>query len=278
MRRVFLVCAGAVAVAACRPEAVIKSEDIPTAGVRFINALPDSAGAFGLDMRFVDLVENNAQFRVTFRNNPLTSGGVVASAQTQFLPARAGKRHFRIFLDDTLPSIASTVLKDTTVQLDAGKNYTAILWGEARLGTMRLHFFEDVPADPAAQIAMRVINATNTPIDVRAFVQGTTAPTTPTWPGVPAYSVSSFVTAATQIYTYNVRAAGSSTNMFPDLRALTGVAADPITGIAALPGTTTAGSAVTLVVFPRSTAGARTPQTSAFAVPAGAFMWDRRPN
>jgi len=45
----------------------------------------------------------------------------------------------------------------------------------------------------------------------------------------------------------------------------------------ALPGTSVAGSAVTLIVFPRSTAGSKAPQTAPFAVPAGSFMWDRRP-
>jgi hypothetical protein len=263
---------------ACRPDEVIKTEDIPTAAVRFINALPDSAGAFGLDMRFVDLVENNHQFRITFRNNPLTSSSVTASAQTQFMPARAGQRHFRIFLDDTLQTIATTVLKDTTVTLEAGKNYTAILWGQARLGTMQLAFFEDVPADPVTQVALRVINATESAIDVRTYTLGGTAPATPTWAAVPAYSRSTFVTAPTGTYLYNVRAAGAATNLFADLRALVGVPKDAVVGIDPLPGTTQAGSAVTLVVYPRSTPGARTPQTAAFTVPAGAFMWDRRPN
>jgi len=281
MRRFFsalpvLALAG-LAAGACRPDEVIKTEDIPTAGVRFINALPDSAGAFGLDFRFVDIVENNAQFRITFRNNPQTSSGAVGSAQTQFRPARAGARHFKIFLDDTLQAIASTALKDSTVTLEAGKNYTAILWGEARQGTMKLAFFDDVPADPATQVALRVINATNAAIDVRHYVDGGTAPATATWASVPAYGVSAFVTAAAARYRYNVRAAGGATNLFSDLLALPGAAKDAIVGIDALPGTTQAGSAVTLVVYPRSTAGARTPQTTAFQVPAGAFMWDRRP-
>jgi hypothetical protein len=65
--------------AGCSPEELVTSENIPTAGVRFINAVPDSSGAFGLDFRFVDLVESNAHFRIAFRNNPVVSGGVTAS-------------------------------------------------------------------------------------------------------------------------------------------------------------------------------------------------------
>ncbi|MDA1081845.1 MAG: DUF4397 domain-containing protein, partial [Gemmatimonadetes bacterium] len=267
----------AVVASACRPAEVIKTVSPPSAGVRFINAVPDSSGAFGLDMRFVDIVENNVFFRITYRNGPATTAGVTASALTQFRPARAGVRHFRIFLDDTLQAITSTVLKDTSVTLEVGKNYTAMLWGEARLGTMKLTFFEDVPADPGTSVAMRVINATNAAIDASYYVSGGAAPGTPTWPSIPAYSASSFSTAAVGSYLYRVRAAGSGANMFNDVTALKGANADLIVGLDPTPGTLQAGSAVTLVVYPRSTAGARTPQSSAFTVPAGVNMWDRRP-
>jgi len=266
---------GSVVFSACALEEVVTTEAIPTAGVRFINAVPDSAGAFGLDFRFVDLVESNAHFRITFRNGPTTAAGVTAATQTQFKNARAGSRNFVIFLDDTLQTIASTKLKDTTVTLEAGKNYTAILWGAARLGAMKLTFFEDVPADPGANVALRVINATAAPIDVRQYVQGGTAPATATWASVGALSVSSFVAVAPGNIMYNVRAAGAATNLFNDMLALPGQA--NTVDIEGTPGTTRAGSAVTLIVFPPSTPGARTPQTAAFLVPAGAFVWDRRP-
>src|SRR5262245_16116807 len=122
MRRIIqlsALCLAAGVVSACRPDQIVETENIPTAGVRFINAVPDSAGAQGLDLRFIDLVESNAHFRIAFRNNPQTSGGVVASTQIQYKNTRAGARHFRIFLDDTLQSVASTFLKDTTVTFEA---------------------------------------------------------------------------------------------------------------------------------------------------------------
>src|SRR5213595_84782 len=118
MRRILqvsMLCVAAGAIAACNPEQVISTENIPSAGVRFINAVPDSAGAYGLDFRFVDIVESNAQFRIAFRNSPPSSGVQVATG-IEFKQARAGSaRHFRIFLDDTLQSIASTVVKDSTL-------------------------------------------------------------------------------------------------------------------------------------------------------------------
>jgi len=280
-----VLCIAAGLVSACNPDQVIETPSIPTAGVRFINAVPDSAGAFGMDFRFVDIVESNAQFRVTFRNNP-PSSGIQVSTAVEYKGARAGARHFRIFLDDTLQAIASTVIKDSTLNLEANHNYSVILMGNARstgADKMRLAVIDETVADPGQQVALRVINATSAPIDARVFAQGGTAPTSATWANVPAFSASTYVTQATGNIMYNVRAAGAATNLFNDLQAPPGTAASSSAGtggkldIDAIPGTTVAGSAVTLIVFPRSTQGARTPQTTAFQNPAGTFMWDRRP-
>jgi uncharacterized protein DUF4397 len=135
MRRIVqlsMLCLAAGVASACKPDEVTTITTPPTAGVRFINAVPDTGGAYGLDFRFVDVVENSDHFRITFRNNPQTSGGVTASAAIQYKAAQAGQRHFRIFLDDTIQTIASTVLKDSTATLEAGHNYTFLLWGNAR--------------------------------------------------------------------------------------------------------------------------------------------------
>src|ERR1043166_879799 len=134
MRRIqSLILAGlvGVGVSACQPDTIINVPNAPTAGVRFINAVPDTAGAFGLDFRFVDITENNAQYRVGFRNGP-TSSSPFVSQLIQFKPAAAGARHFKIFYDDTLQTIAAQTAADTTVTLAANTNYSAILWGNAR--------------------------------------------------------------------------------------------------------------------------------------------------
>jgi len=282
MRRIFqlsVACLAAGVLSACSsPEEVHPTTTPPTAGVRFINAVPDTAGSYGLDFRFVDFIESNAQFRIPFRNSPSTSGGVTASTAIEYKAAKAGERKFRVFLSDSLGSVASTVLKDSTLTLEAGKNYTVIMWGFARAGStppMKLSVIEESVADPGTNVALRVLNTTSSPIDVREYLSSGTAPTAPTWAGVPAFSASSYVTAAPGQFKYNVQPAGGGTPLFADALALLGV---PGTiDIEALPGTTVAGSAVTLIVFPRSVAGSKTPQTSAFQVPAGSFMWDRRP-
>ena len=290
MRR--LVCCATVGCAAvllatgCKPETIIATENIPTSGVRFINAVPDTAGAFGLDLRFVDIVENSAQFRVAFRNAPSTASGVTTAAAVQYKPARAGQRRFAIFMDDTVQSIAQLKLKDTTVSLVAGTNYTAILWGGARTGAtpgIKLSFITEAVPDPGAQVALRVINATGSPIDVRQYLATGTAPADPTWANVAPLSASSYVLVPASQIRYNVQPAGGGTALFADALALIGAPASSSAGVGGkldidpLPGTTIAGSAVSLIVFPRSTAGTRTPQTAAFQVPAGGFVWDRRP-
>ena len=198
------------------------------------------------------------------------------------LPRKPG---FVIFLDDTIQAIASTKLKDSTLTLEAGKNYTVILWGAARAGQMRVRVIDETIADPGpGKVALRVINAGDVAIEASQYVTGGVLPASPTWANVAPYAVSSFVTADTGSKSYNVRAAGTTTSLIgADLTALLGAPATSSAGAAGkldiepIPGTRVAGSAVTLVVFPRSTAGARTPQTAAFQVPAGAFTWDRRP-
>lgn len=286
MYRLAVLVLAAGALAACSRDKVISTENIPTAGVRFINAVPDTGAAFGLDFRWVDILESNHHFRITFRNNPNTSGGVTASTSVEYKPARAGSRHFRIFLDDTLQTVASTVLKDSTVSIEAGQLYTALLMGNARsTGTdkMRLVFLNETVADPGANVALRVINTTGSPIDVRQYVSGGTVPAAATWANVPAYSVSAYVTVPPGQIRFNVQPAGGGTALFSDALALPGTPPSSTAGpggkidTEAAPGTTVAGSAVSLVVFPRSVAGSKAPQTATFQVPAASFIWDRRP-
>ena len=67
MRRIFgisMLCLAAGVVNACKPESEIITEDIPTAGVRFVNAVPDTGG---MDFRPVDIVENTTFYNVAFK-------------------------------------------------------------------------------------------------------------------------------------------------------------------------------------------------------------------
>src|ERR1043165_10021596 len=99
MRNLFPIAmlVGAGAVAACNPDTVVKTEEIPTAGIRFINAVPDTGA---MDFRPVDIVENSQFYNVTFRSTTLL----------YYKNARAGTRHFTVFRTPTQTAPAATQL------------------------------------------------------------------------------------------------------------------------------------------------------------------------
>ena len=274
-----VLCLAMGTLSACStPEQIVVTEDIPTAGVRFIHAVPD---ATAMDFRAVDLVENG-HFQIGFRNNPVTTATVTASSQIEFKNARAGSRHFKLFLDGTTAAVASTVIQDITTTLIAGKNYTFLLQGSATAGTMKLVTIEENVADPGAtNVGLRVINTTSGPLEFRQYVSTGTVPTTASWT-VAGYAQSAFLNVAVGQYKVNAQPIGGGTALF-DALALLGTpalsAGVTCTGtlkcdLEATPGTTVAGSAVTAIAFPASTPGTGAVQ---FAAPGVSFMWDRRP-
>lgn len=289
MRRILslsMLCLSAGILSACRPDEVIDSPVGPKAGVRFINAVPDTGGANGLDFRFIDYVENTASYGVQFRNNPQTSGGVTGAAGVQFKPARTGARHFRVFLSDTLQTIATQILVDSTVTLEEGHNYTFLLWGNARSSgadRMRMTVIDENVADPGSNVALRVINTTGQAIDARQYT-GTTVPAAATWSNIAPYSISNYVTVPPAQIRFDIQPAGGGAAIISNALALIGQPVGTSTAgctvgldCDVVPGTTVPGSAVTLIVFPRSVPGTRTPQGAAYTVPGHAFVWDRRP-
>jgi hypothetical protein len=296
MRRIFQLstfCLLAGVVSACQPEQVVDTPKVPTSGVRFINAVPDTGAAFGLDFRFVDKVENSSAFHIAFRNNPQVTTDSVAgfprdtirgSSAIQYKAAEAGSRHFRIFLDDTLQNVASTVLKDSTANLIDGHNYTFLLWGNARSSgadKMHLTVIDETVADPGQQVALRVINATGAAIDARQYVRTTAIPATPSWANVAPYSASAYINVAPAQIKFNIQPAGGGTTLFADLLAIPGQTVGTATAGCTVgldcdvtPGTMVPGSAVTLIVFPASVSGSL---AASFSRPGASFMWDRRP-
>src|SRR4029078_7152757 len=79
---------------------------------------------------------------------------------------------------------------------------------------MRLTVIDETVADPGQSVALRVINASGSPIDVRHYAS--TLPARATVRSVAAYSVSSYVTAAPAQYKFNVQPAGGGTVLFND--------------------------------------------------------------
>lgn len=235
---------------------VIVAPDVPLAVTRFINALPDTGAT---DWTYIDGIENSPrEFGVPFRGT------------TPYQAVSPGNRHLRIFPTSTNPALTSVPLVDQPVPLEMDKRYTALVLGFARTGSnppMDFMLVEDNPPDPGNRVALRVINTTRDPIDVRVYLSGGTLPATPTWANVPPLSVSSYVLVDPGTYLYNVQPAGGGFRLFRDAQALVGAPATA--DLEALPGTTVAGSAVSGIVYPGSIVGSAAPQTSAFIFTTG---------
>ncbi|HET9513055.1 MAG TPA: DUF4397 domain-containing protein [Gemmatimonadales bacterium] len=280
----FSILCGAGLMIGCAPDEVIPTEDITTAGVRFIHAVPDTGA---LDFRPVDIVENTAFYGVSFRSN----------AQVFYKNARSGERNFKIFLTPDRnksaaeqQQMASTVVQDINVTLEPGRLYTFILWGYARTGStpaMQLTVLEDNPSDPGSQVALRIVNAGVGLGDIDGYQYargpdtgtscpgGAPPPAAPTWASVPEMAASSYITVDPGLKCYRVTLAGDVTELFTDALALAGAPPNLVTGHQAIPGTTQAGSAVTGFVLPPSVVGSQAPQT--LTAPTILFFWDRRP-
>lgn len=255
----------AAVVTACTPETVIETENIPTAGLRFIHAVPDTGA---VDFRPVDIVENSTFYGVTFRS----------TAQLQYKNARAGDRQFRIFQSGTTPEVASKVLWEGTLKLEAGKRYTAILWGFARSGSspaMQLRLLEDNPADPGTSITFRTVNAAVGigGIDVRVYLSSGSAPAAATWSSVAPLVATNYVTSPVGATTINVAPSGGGAALFTTACSQTGLAAT--VDVEAIPGTNVAGSGLSAFIMPRAVAGSQATQT--FTTPGLICVWDRRP-
>jgi hypothetical protein len=275
MRRLYalsLFCLAAASGSACKPEEVVETEDIPTAGVRFLHLVPDTSG---FDFRPVDIVENSTFYNMTYRSTTLFL----------YKAARADRpRHFKIFKSPNVadpPAVqqatASTVIADLdNVTLEAGKKYTFVIWGNARASSgapsMRVTMLTDDPADPGAQVALRIINASGDAIDGRAYVTASGAPATPTWANVAALSASSYSNVAvSSTITFSATAVGSTTALATGAApAGTAQAVD----IEAIPGTNIAGSAIVGIFAPRSVSGST---ATNITTPGFIFGFERRP-
>ncbi len=272
LHQMSLFCLAAAAGFACKPAEVVQTEDIPTAGVRFLNMVPDTSG---FDFRPVDIVENSTFYNVTFRSTTLFL----------YKAARADRpRHFTIFKSPVTtdpPAVqqatASTVIADLdNVTLEAGKKYTFLIWGNSRASsgapTMRVDMLTDDPADPGTQVALRIINASGAAIDGRAYVTSAGAPASPTWANVPALSSSSYVNISpSATITFNATNVGVTAALATGA-APAGTAQD--VDHEAIPGVNIAGSAMVGIFAPRSVSGST---ASNFTTPGFIFGFDRRP-
>ena len=268
--RISVVTALAALAGACDSEGgPFLAPDEPLAYTRFINAVPDTGA---MDWRFIDAVANSP-FAV----------GLAFRGGTPYQGTNPGPRRLRIFPTSVEIAITSQIVIDTTLTFEVGKYYTIVHLGLTRAGQTpadHIKVFEDSPASIWTQIAFRVVNLGTglNPLDV--FATNTTAEATPSsalFTGVAYSAATSYSMRNPGTLAIRVTASGTTTPVLANAAAPAGLAADPALTGSAVGGAGQAGSALSAFVFPRSVAGSRAPQTTAFQSPAIGYFVDRRP-
>lgn len=255
--------------------------------VRFVNAIPDSGAQ---DWRFVDLIEESPNtLNMAFR-------GIFPGAGYQM--ATSGSRHLKIFQssfdqgfndpNQASPSLVSTVFLDSTFNLAEGQHYTIMAVGNLRAPrTAKFVILNDNFSDPGGSVAMRTVNAgAGGALDVYGSATGgtSTLPSTPLVAGLAQFAASTWVSSAPAALVVRANASGSTTlPAMIDAAAPQGVAADRSLNLTAIGGSTIAGSAFTVFLFPAAVQTSRAALVVAGTCPtkcatAGAvFAVDRYP-
>jgi hypothetical protein len=139
---------------------------------------------------------------------------------------------------------------------------------------------EDAPPTPAAgKVAVRALNLAAGLGGMDVFVGTATSGTpsaTATWANVAFGAFTGYVELDTAAYRVAATAAGTVTPLVvANTAAPAGLAAGGTSS--AIAGVKQPGSALTIVLLPRSVLGSRAPQSTAYTTPAVSFLNDRRP-
>jgi hypothetical protein len=270
------------AVAACSDDDGGSTGLEPLAGVRFVNALPDTVA---LDFRVIKPT-------ITFAPQHLE----VAFRQfSSHRPVSVGSHEVRAFfsgLDSRDEDDVQIVIANTTPTFAQGQNQSVIVMGFARAGQtpgQQVLVTDDTPpARAAGQYHIRAIHAGAGLPAMDIFIRGS-GDVTPATPAIGDVAYG-------EVTPYIARPIEFSANVANDTLEVVAV---PVGGgtalVAKLPigsagtiategaaGTRFAGGALTVLITPRSVAGSRAPQDAAtattprFAVPELVVMSDRR--
>lgn len=277
------------ALAACKHEGgPFNSVTPPTAGLRYVNLMPDRAA---VDFRIVDAITfAPSAFGASFR-----TGGSPNGIATAFLPAYSpvltGSHRIRMFWNSTNPDTAQMVLLDTAITFAPNVNYTFYAYGYTTAGqTPQVKAFvtvDSVPADTTT-VAYRVIHlapagvpatAADVPASVDVYVlnQTNATPTgAATWAAVGVGTLTGYKTFAADSVTFFVTPAATPATVTTKANAPKGVAGSLVSNppVDPIAGTQQVGTSITAVIVPRSLAGS---QATVFATPSVLFLIDRNP-
>lgn len=244
-------------------------EPEPLAAIRFVNAVPDT---MAMDYRFTDAVLNAGMFDATFR-----------TVQENYVPFAAGSYTITVFLSSLDPAIAQQVIATVTQDFVDQGRYTFVHSGPMRSGAATATILTDNASAPAAgRVALRVLHLGTGMGNLDVFVgttsgSGTLPSGSASWTNVAFGTVTSYVELDVAALRVAATATGTTTPLLVNNTAAPPGSA-PTGTQSAIPGVQQAGSVLTVVILPPSTPGSMAPQTSAFLVPAFAFLVDRRPD
>jgi hypothetical protein len=266
------------AVAACSKDtAGVLQTPPPLAGLRYFNAVPDTGM---MDFRVVDVVSyapNTVQATFRTGGNPQ---GITTTFPPPYLSVQAGTRHIRVFLEDTVLATATTVMFDTTVTFVENTNYTFYLYGSARTPPLKAMITADsVPTIATGNIAVRVLNlapaldgtpvaapSPTTPVDAFVTAVATTPPlAAPAVANVGYVGKSAYVQmAAGTGLKAAITATGTTGPVLFQAKMPVGILGtttdEPIAG------TLVPGTALTVLLVPRTVAGSTAPAGTAGTV------------
>lgn len=244
----------------------------PAALIRFINAGPDTGT---VDFRFVDHVENLPTFLgVPFRG---------ASGAYQRLE-RVGTRPVRVFVNSNNIELASTVLVDESITLEANRRYTIVYAGRASEGQDELVVLEDpfeLPTPAEGNIAVRALHVAvgMGPVDVGIRASTDTAVTVARIEGVAYLRQSAYTTlpvlSGTALYRFDVEEAGTGARLFSATPNLPGVPAPVGATYGPQPGVRISGSVLTAVIFAGATEDSRAADQGVSTSPTVSLLIDK---
>lgn len=267
LHRTLAIAALAIVAAGCDDKGdAVTNTPAPSAGIRYVNAVPDT---LPLDFHAVDIVENSPYIATNFRE----------IKQASYTRAATGSRHFRVFPNSTNITVTSVPLADLALDLQANVTYSIYHVGFARAGQSPAQHLvvrtDTAPTVPAGQVAVRVVHLGTGIGPVNVFTRtdaDTTLPATPAFAAVDYLGVTPyqyFPIAAIRAFRARAVAGGAQ------LAAVTIPVGDPgSSSLDPVPGSNIAGSVFTIYIFPRSVAGSTAPQTAAFTTPALGYAQD----
>lgn len=252
----------------------------PLAYTRFLNAVPDT---FPTDWRFIDQVENSPYaIQMAFRGF------------TPYQGTGAGSRHLRVFSDPSStspfpsPEEVQKILADLTFTFEAGKYYTIVMHGNASPASpdphIEIRVIEDqIPGTiSGSQYMLRAINLGTTAdlqtVDIYKVATTSTsiASLTPTFSGLGYKAEQAYTPFDTASMALRVTSAGSKT-VITSVAAPNGADADAANNLTAIGGAREGQSAFTAFIVPRSVAGTKAPQSSAFQSATIVYIVDKHP-